>query len=108
MLTRILRALLPTLLVLGCASMHAPWGFLHTHDKTWNDWLDTVVDVDVHDIPLAELFRSDSPTSRPVLYCHADCRVRVTMHMKRVTRRQVLRQVAKNYRLRMHWFYYCG
>jgi hypothetical protein len=90
--------LLPVLLV-ACSSVVPPATFLHSDFKPWNDWLDTVVDVDLTNVALGSLAARSQFEGLNVVLNGVDPDYRITLQATKVTRRQALWQLANQYGL---------
>ena len=97
-MTRLRWLLLPILLA-ACSSLTPPATFLRTDFKPWNDWMDTVVDVDFANLPLGSLATRPQFQGLNVVLNAVDPDYRVTLQAKKVTRRQALWQLANQYGL---------
>jgi len=92
-------------LIVSCATtIHPPQAFLQSTDASWNQWLDTVVDVDVAEVRIAYLPLTDAFMGVKLAIARADEQVesmRVSLHASQITRRQALWLLAKKYDLDM-------
>jgi hypothetical protein len=94
-----LRCLLLPLLLAACASQIPPPNFLRAESKPWNDWMETIVDVDFANVPLGSL-----PTRSPfegmnLLLNGVDADYQIVLQAEHVSRRQALWQLANQYGL---------
>jgi hypothetical protein len=103
-----LRFALPALLAVlavSCATMvHPPQNFLSSTDESWNQWLDTAVDVDLAEVRVMHLPLTDAFSGLRIAIAQADAPVeslRLTFHASDVTRRQALWLLAQKYNLTM-------
>jgi hypothetical protein len=96
------------LLVLGwlavsCATtIRPPQAFLFSGDDSSNQWLDTVVDVDVAEVRIIHLPLTDAFSGMKLAITTADAPVeslRISLHASQVTRRQALWLLAEKYSL---------
>jgi hypothetical protein len=86
-----------------CANAQSPPDFLRAETKVWTDWMETVVDVRLKEVPIVEL-----PMSAPFEQMNmafggrnAPPEFRVSLDLKRVTRREALWLLAQKYGLTM-------
>ena len=100
-----LGTLLLAVLAAGCATtMRAPPDFLHSKDASWNQWIDTVVDIHLAEVRIAHLPLTDAFLGASIVIARADASLRwlpVTLHAQRITRRQALWLISKRYGLKM-------
>jgi hypothetical protein len=98
------------LLVLGwlavsCATtIRPPQAFLFSTDDSSNQWLDTVVDVDVAEVRIIHLPLTDAFSGMKLAITRADAPVeslKVSLYASGVTRRQALWLLAEKYGLQM-------
>jgi hypothetical protein len=104
----LLRVVLPALLgslAVSCAtSVQPPQHFLRLSDNSSDQWLDTVVDVDITDLRVVHLPLTDAFAGMKLAIARADVPVeslRVALHANQVTRRQALWLLAEKYGLTM-------
>lgn len=102
------RFALPVLLAVlavSCATMiHPPQTFLSSTDESWNQWLDTPVNVDLAEVRVMHLPLTDAFSGLRIAIAQADAPVeslRLTFHASDVTRRQALWLLARKYELTM-------
>jgi hypothetical protein len=92
-------------LAVSCATtIHPPQAFLFSTDDSSNQWLDTVVDVDMAEVRIIHLPLTDAFAGMKLAITRADApveSVRVSLHASRVTRRQALWLLAEKYGLQM-------
>jgi hypothetical protein len=92
-------------LAISCATtIRPPQAFLSSTDESSNQWLDTVVDVDVAEVRIIHLPLTDAFSGMKLAMTRADAPVesmRVSLHASGVTRRQALWLLAEKYGLRM-------
>ena len=92
-------------LAISCATMiHPPREFLSSTDNSWNQWLDTPVDVDLADVRVIHLPLTDAFSGLRLSIARADASVesvRVTLHASQITRRQALWLLSQKYDLTM-------
>jgi hypothetical protein len=92
-------------LAVSCAtSVQPPRHFLRLADTSPDQWLDTVVDVDIATVRIVHLSLTDAFTGMKLVIARADAPVeslRVTLHANHVTRRQALWLLAEKYKLAM-------
>jgi len=97
--------LLFVLLAVSCATtFQPPQAFLHSTDSSWNQWLDTVVDIDVAEVRLIHLPLTDAFSGMKLAIARADAPVeslKVALHANEITRRQALWLLAEKYDLSM-------
>ena len=102
---RVLLPLVLASLTVSCASMiHSPPNFLSSPDNSWNQWLDTTVDVDLADVRIIYLPLTDAFSGMRIAITQADAPIeslRVTLHASQVTRRQALWLLCRKYELSM-------
>ncbi len=103
-----LRVVLPALLVslaVSCAtSVRPPQHFLRSSDNSSDQWLDTVVNVDITNLRVVNLPLTDAFAGMKLAIARADAPVeslRVALHASQVTRRQALWLLAEKYGLTM-------
>src|SRR5579859_604260 len=98
--------LLFVLLAVSCATtFQPPQAFLHSTDSSWNQWLDTVVDIDVAEVRLIHLQLTDAFSGMKLAIARADAPVeslKVALHANEITRRQALWLLAEKYGLSMN------
>jgi hypothetical protein len=94
-----LRWLLVPVLLAACTSVGPPAVFLHSDFKPWNDWMDTVVDVDLTNVALGSLATRSQFEGMNVVLNGVDPDYRITLQAEKVTRRQALWQLANQYGL---------
>ena len=106
--TPLWRVTLPAILIflaVSCAtSVQPPQHFLRLADTSSDQWLDTVVDVDIATVRIVHLPLTDAFAGMKLAIARADAPVeslRVTLHANRVTRRQALWLLAEKYELTM-------
>lgn len=106
--TWLVRAVLPAILVslaVSCAtSVQPPRSFLRSADNSSDQWLNTVVDVDIAEVRVVHLPLTEAFAGMKLAIARADTPVeslRVALHAKRVTRRQALWLLGKKYGLTM-------
>jgi hypothetical protein len=102
------RFVVPLFLVVAavsCATMiHPPPDFLSSTDTSWNQWLDTAVDVDLAEVRIIHLPLTDAFSGLRIAITRADAPVeslKVTLHASGITRRQALWLLAQKYELTM-------
>ena len=102
---RILVALVLVGLAVSCATtIHPPQQFLLCTDNSWNQWLDTAVDVDLADVRIIHLPLTDAFSGLRIAIARVDAPVeslRVTLHASQITRRQALWVLCQKYDLTM-------
>jgi len=105
---RSVRAGVPLLVValsISCATrIHPPQGFLSATENSWNQWLDTAVDVDLAEVRIAHLPLTDSFSGLRIVIARADApleSLKVTLHASQITRRQALWLLCEKYDLTM-------
>jgi hypothetical protein len=102
---RIIGPLLLVGLAISCATMiHPPRDFLSSTDNSWNQWLDTAVDVDLAEVRIIHLPLTDSFSGLRIAIARADAPVeslKVTLHTSQITRRQALWLLSQKYELTM-------
>ena len=103
-----MRSAFPLLLValaVSCATMiRPPQDFLSSTDQSWNQWLDTAVDVDLAEVRVIHLPLTDAFSGLRIAVTRADAPVeslKVTLHATQITRRQALWLLAQKYELAM-------
>lgn len=93
------------MLAVSCATMiHPREDFLSSADKSWNQWLDTPVDVDLAEVRIIHLPLTDAFSGLRIAITRADAPVeslKVTLHASGITRRQALWLLAQKYELTM-------
>jgi len=102
---RVVPPLFLVLLAVSCATMiHPPQDFLSSSDKSWNQWLDTSVDVDLAEVRIIHLPLTDAFSGLRIAVTRADAPVeslKVTLHASQITRRQALWLLSQKYELTM-------
>jgi hypothetical protein len=97
--------LLLVVLAISCATMiHPPREFLSSSDNSWNQWLDTAVDVDLAEVRVIHLPLTDAFSGLRIAITRADAPVeslKVTLHAGQITRRQALWLLSQKYDLTM-------
>ena len=97
--------LLAVVLVVSCATMvHPPREFLSARETSWNQWLDTVVDVDLAEVRVIHLPLTDAFSGLRIVIARADApleSLKVTLHASQITRRQALWLLCEKYDLTM-------
>jgi hypothetical protein len=92
-------------LAVSCATMiHPPQDFLSSTDESWNQWLDTAVDVDLAEVRIIHLPLTDAFSGLRIAITRADAPVeslKVTLHASQITRRQALWLLSQKYELTM-------
>ncbi|MGA2602990.1 MAG: hypothetical protein ABSG14_02055 [Verrucomicrobiia bacterium] len=92
-------------LAISCATMiHPPRDFLSSMDNSWNQWLDTAVDVDLAEVRIIHLPLTDAFSGLRIAITRADAPVeslKVTLHAGQITRRQALWLLSQKYELTM-------
>jgi hypothetical protein len=92
-------------LAVSCATMiRPPQEFLSSTDQSWNQWLDTAVDVDLAEVRIIHLPLTDAFSGLRIAITRADAPVeslKVTLHASQITRRQALWLLAQKYELAM-------
>ena len=92
-------------LAVSCATMiRPPQDFLSSTDQSWNQWLDTAVDVDLAEVRVIHLPLTDAFSGLRIAVTRADAPVeslKVTLHASQITRRQALWLLAQKYELAM-------
>ena len=92
-------------LAISCATMiHPPRDFLSSMDNSWNQWLDTAVDVDLAEVRIIHLPLTDAFSGLRIAIARADAPVeslKVTLHAGQITRRQALWLLSQKYELTM-------
>jgi hypothetical protein len=92
-------------LAVSCATtVQPPRDFLRAADKSTDQWLDTVVNVDIADVRIMHLPLTDAFAGVKLAIARADAPVeslKVALHASRVTRRQALWLLAEKYGLNM-------
>ncbi|MGD0059244.1 MAG: hypothetical protein ABSD58_07480 [Verrucomicrobiia bacterium] len=92
-------------LAVSCATMiHPPQSFLSSTDDSWNQWLDTSVDVDLAEVRIIHLPLTDAFSGLRIAVTRADAPVeslKVTLHASQITRRQALWLLSQKYELTM-------
>ena len=92
-------------LAISCATtVRPPQAFLFSKDDSSNQWLDTVVDVDVAEVRVIHLPLTDAFAGMKLATTSADAPVeslRVSLHASQVTRRQALWLLSEKYGLQM-------
>jgi hypothetical protein len=93
------------MLAVSCATMvHPRQDFLSSTDESWNQWLDTAVDVDLAEVRIMHLPLTDAFSGLRIAITQADAPVeslRVTLHASQITRRQALWLLSQKYGLTM-------
>jgi len=100
----ILPAVLASLAVSCATTVRPPQAFLGSTDSSWNQWLDTVVDVDMAEVRIVHLPLTDAFVGMKLAIARADEAVeplKVSLHVNQVTRRQALWLLAEKYELNM-------
>jgi hypothetical protein len=104
-IARVVPPLFLVLLAVSCATMiHPPQDFLSSSDKSWNQWLDTSVDVDLAEVRIIHLPLTDAFSGLRIAVTRADAPVeslKVTLHASQITRRQALWLLSQKYELTM-------
>jgi hypothetical protein len=102
---RMIGPLLLVGLAISCATMiHPPRDFLSSMDNSWNQWLDTAVDVDLAEVRIIHLPLTDAFSGLRIAITRADAPVeslKVTLHAGQITRRQALWLLSQKYELTM-------
>jgi hypothetical protein len=102
---RMIGPLLLVGLAISCATMiHPPRDFLSSMDNSWNQWLDTAVDVDLAEVRIIHLPLTDAFSGLRIAIARADAPVeslKVTLHAGQITRRQALWLLSQKYELTM-------
>jgi hypothetical protein len=102
---RIAVPLVLVVLAVSCATMiHPPQDFLSSTDASWNQWLDTAVDVDLAEVRIIHLPLTDAFSGLRIAITRADAPVeslKVTLHANGITRRQALWLLSQKYELTM-------
>jgi hypothetical protein len=92
-------------LAVSCATViHPPREFLSSTDNSWNQWLDTAVDVDLADVRIIHLPLTDAFSGLRIAIARVDAPVeslKVTLHASQITRRQALWLLCQKYDLAM-------
>jgi hypothetical protein len=92
-------------LAVSCATMiRPPQEFLSSTDQSWNQWLDTAVDVDLAEVRIIHLPLTDAFSGLRIAITRADAPVeslKITLHASQITRRQALWLLAQKYELAM-------
>ena len=83
----------------GCADLGPPASFLRTDSKPFDEWLDTVVNVDLADVGLGTLATRPPFQGMNLVLKGVDPDYRITLQAEKVTRRQALWQLANQYGL---------
>jgi len=103
---RVLRPAMFALLVslaVSCATMiQPPPTFLRAANNSTDQWLDTVVDVDVAEVRIIHLPLTDAFAGMKIAIARADAPVeslKVSLHARQITRRQALWLLAEKYGL---------
>jgi len=103
-----LRVVLPVFLIslaVSCAtSVQPPQHFLRSADNSSDQWLDTVVDIEIADVRIVHLPLTDAFAGMKLVIARADAPVeslKLALHANRVTRRQALWLLAEKYGLAM-------
>jgi hypothetical protein len=94
-------AVLATFILTGCAGLTAPKTFLHTDAKTTTDWLNEFVEIDLRNVPLADLPRRGAFQGLHLIFGDVDGNAVVSLEASHVTRRQALWLLAEKYGLTM-------
>jgi hypothetical protein len=89
---------LPILLT-ACANLGPPASFLRAESKSWNDWMNEKVDVDIANVPLGSLGTRPQFKGMNVVLNGVDSEYRVALQAQQVSRRQALWQLANQYGL---------
>jgi len=85
----------------GCAGLTAPKTFLQTDAKASHDWLNEFVEIDLHNVPLADLPKRGAFQGLNLILGDVDGNAVVSLSAPRVTRRQALWKLADKYGLTM-------
>ena len=97
--------LLVVALTISCTTMiHPPQGFLSATENSWNQWLDTAVDVDLAEVRIIHLPLTDAFSGLRMAIARADApleSLKVTLHASQITRRQALWLLCQKYDLTM-------
>jgi hypothetical protein len=94
--------LLPLLLLfIACAGDRPPADFLRTTAAPWNDWMNTIVSVDITNVPLGTLASRSAFQGLNLTLAGVDPEYPVALQAERVTRRQALWKLAERYGLAM-------
>jgi hypothetical protein len=92
-------------LAVSCATtFQPPQPFLHSTDASWNQWLDTVVNVDIADVRVVYLPLTDTFSGMKLAIAQSDEPVeslKVALHANEITRRQALWLLSEKYGLSM-------
>ena len=82
--------------MVACSASRA---FLQTPDQLWTAWLDEVVDVDVQNVPFADLSRRGPFREKAIVFSGVDGDAVVSLEAAHVPRRQAFRLLAEKYGL---------
>ncbi|MEI6084467.1 MAG: hypothetical protein WCS70_09220 [Verrucomicrobiota bacterium] len=85
----------------GCAGLSAPKFFLQTDTKTSTVWLNEFIDVDLRNVPLADLPKRSAFSGLNLIFGGVDGESVVALEASHVTRRQALWLLAEKYGLTM-------
>lgn len=85
----------------GCAGLSAPKTFLQTDTKASTVWLNEFIDVDLRNVPLADLPKRSAFHGLKLILGGVDGDAVVSLETSRVTRRQALWLLADKYGLTM-------
>lgn len=94
-------AVLTLIVLTGCASPTAPKNFLPTATRSSHAWLNEFVEVDLHNVALADLPKRGAFRGLNLLFGDVDGNAFVSLEATHVTRRYALWQLADKYGLTM-------
>lgn len=90
------------LLVIACAGHRPPATFLQTESGPWNEWMNTVVSVDITNVPLAALSTRSPFQGMKMTLTDLDPEYAIALQVEHVPRRQALWMLARKYGLSMN------
>ena len=93
------RAVLVLLTLTGCFGLTVPKTFLPTNTPATQTWLTTVVDVDLRNVPLADLPKRGAFAGLTLVFQGVDDEAVVSLEAPQTTRRQALWSLAEKYGL---------
>lgn len=93
------RWLILVALALACAGNRPPANFLRTEFQPWNDWMKTMVSVDLTNVPLGALFTRTPLQGMQLTLTDVDPEYRIELLVEHASRRQALWMLAAKYGL---------
>ncbi|MCG3147632.1 MAG: hypothetical protein PCFJNLEI_01072 [Verrucomicrobiae bacterium] len=87
--------------LVGCAGLTAPKTFLQTTNPPSQAWLNSIVEIDLHNVPVADLPRREVFAGLMLVLDDVDGNAVVSLTAPRLTRRQALWKLADKYGLTM-------